>query len=118
MKPFILAVFSFTAFLITILPIPLKKQETSTVVKELNRRKMLAVRCSPDWSVFKITDEQALAMIPLPGVGNHTWHISSTVDSADFYFNQGMNLYYGFHIPEAIPSLRKAAQLDKDCAML
>src|SRR5438034_2691301 len=57
-------------------------------------------------------------MIPLPGSGNWKWQISTNNDSAQFYFNQGINLYYGFHIVEAVPSFRKAQQFDPNCAML
>ena len=57
-------------------------------------------------------------MIPLPGTGPHKWKISTSNDSAQFYFNQGINLYYGFHIIEAMPSFKKAQLFDSSCAIL
>src|SRR5450631_4663114 len=79
---------------------------------------LTSLRCTPDWSDYHITNEEIQNMIPLPGTGSHTWKINSTSDSAQFYFNQGINLYYGFHIPEALPSFKKALTFDSTAAML
>ncbi len=54
---------------------------------------------------------------PMYGVGNHKWKIATTSDSAQFYFNQGINLYYGFHTIESLASFKKAAKFDSTCAM-
>ena len=79
---------------------------------------LTAVRCTPDWSDYQLTREEIQGMIPLPGTGSHSWKISTTSDSAQFYFNQGINLYYGFHIIEALPSFKKALTFDSSSAML
>jgi tetratricopeptide (TPR) repeat protein len=79
---------------------------------------MSIVRCSPDWNEFKLTKNEIQSTMPLPGWGNHTWKISTTNDSAQFYFNQGINLYYGFHIIESMASFKKAQEFDNNCAML
>lgn len=76
------------------------------------------LRCSPDWSNYTITNEEVQQMGPLPGTGSHIWKISTCSDSAQFYFNQGVNLYYGFHIIEALPSFKKALIFDSTSAML
>jgi tetratricopeptide (TPR) repeat protein len=76
------------------------------------------IRCSPDWSEYKLTRQEIQQMMPLPGTGDHSWKISTTNDSAQFYFNQGINLYYGFHIIEALPSFKKAQIFDPSCAIL
>ena len=47
-----------------------------------------------------------------------SWKISTNNDSAQLYFNQGINLYYGFHIVEALPSFKKALGFDSTAAML
>jgi tetratricopeptide (TPR) repeat protein len=87
-------------------------------LQELNTRKQLSsIGCTPDWNKMSI-EQLAEEMIPLPGSGKWQWKISTRNDSAQFYFNQGMNLYYAFHIVEAVPSFRKAQQFDPDCAML
>ncbi len=76
-----------------------------------------AIRCSPDWSEMKIWIEDT-DIPPIPGAGKYVWRISSRNDSAQFYFNQGINMYYGFHIIEAMASFKKAARFDPGCAIL
>ena len=86
---------------------------------EITQKKSLtAISCSPDWTTYHLTKEEINEMVPLPGTGSHTWKISTKNDSAQFYFNQGINLYYGFHIIEALPSFKKAQTFDSSCAML
>lgn len=53
----------------------------------------------------------------LPGWGNYTWKVTTTSDSAQFYFNQGINMYYAFHTIESIASFEKATRFDSTCAM-
>ncbi len=75
------------------------------------------IRCSPDWN--ELQDWLEETDIPLiPGAGSHTWRISTNNDSAQFYFNQGINMYFSFHLIEAMASFKKAAKFDPGCAML
>jgi tetratricopeptide (TPR) repeat protein len=75
------------------------------------------IQCSPDWSYLN-EDSMATHMGVLPGWGNYQWAIRSTNDSAKFYFTQGINMYYAFHIIEAMASFKKAATFDDNNAML
>ncbi len=75
------------------------------------------ISCSPDWNEWKDWLEES-DIPPIPGAGKHTWKISTTSDSAQFYFNQGINMYYSFHLIEAMASFKKAARFDPGCAML
>ena len=84
----------------------------------LMKKSLATIRCAPDWSTYRITDEEIREMTPLPGTGTHSWKINTNSDSAQLYFNQGINLYYGFHIIEALPSFKKAQLFDPTCAML
>lgn len=68
-------------------------------------------RCSPDWTALSAVLD-AMDIPPMPEAGLYKWKINTTSDSAQFYFNQGMNMYYGFHIIEALASFKKAARLD------
>jgi tetratricopeptide (TPR) repeat protein len=95
-----------------------KQVDNETYRKLRQKMSLTSLRCTPDWSDYHITNEEIQNMIPLPGTGSHTWKINSTSDSAQFYFNQGINLYYGFHIPEALPSFKKALSFDSTAAML
>lgn len=80
-------------------------------------KKKNIIRCSPDWNELKDWIEE-VDIPPIPGAGSYKWKISTSNDSAQFYFNQGINMYYSFHIIEAMASFKKAARLDPDCAML
>lgn len=75
------------------------------------------VRCSPDWNQINAWIEEN-EIPPIPGAGNYKWKITTTSDSAQFYFNQGINMYYAFHIIEAMASFKKAARFDPSSAML
>lgn len=86
--------------------------------KVIQKKRFNSISCSPDWSTYRLTADDVQQMIPLPGTGTHSWKISTNNDSAQFYFNQGINLYYGFHIIEALPSFKKAQTFDPSCAML
>src|SRR5947207_10672534 len=43
--------------------------------------------------------------------------VSEKNDSAYIYFQQGINMYYGFHIIEALASFDKSAKFDSSFAM-
>ena len=60
-------------------------------------------RCSPDWKTLTAVLD-AMDIPPMPDAGIYKWKINTTSDSAQFYFNQGINMYYGFHIIEALAS--------------
>ncbi|WP_461140821.1 hypothetical protein [Spirosoma pomorum] len=53
----------------------------------------------------------------LPGWGNYSYPITTTQDSAQFYFNQGLSMYYSYHMKEAMASFKEAARLDPACPM-
>jgi len=72
-----------------------------------------AVICTP---IYNPAD--SLIDIPaLKGWGNYKWKISAASDSVQYYFNQGISLYYGFHTIESIASFTKATHIDPTCAM-
>lgn len=53
----------------------------------------------------------------LPGWGNYSYKISTASDSAQFYFDQGLNMYYSYHMKEALASFKEAARLDPTSPM-
>ncbi|MGQ0737950.1 MAG: hypothetical protein ACT4OJ_02715 [Bacteroidota bacterium] len=94
------------------------KQKANAGKKDYSAdRQKKIIRCSPDWEALKGWLEEA-DIPPMPGAGSHQWKISTNNDSAQFYFNQGINMYYGFHIIEAMASFKKAAKFDSTCAMI
>src|SRR5687768_1792556 len=62
--------------------------------------------CSPDLSSMNFND--SANQIPLlDGWGKYRMPITSNNDSAYIYFQQGINMYYGFHIIEAMASFER-----------
>ena len=53
-----------------------------------------------------------------PGWGHHHYPVSTTNDSAQFFFDQGLSLYYGYHLTESYASFKEAARRDSTCAIL
>jgi tetratricopeptide (TPR) repeat protein len=92
-----------------------KQKVVSFSLAEYKAKK--AISCKPDWNDLKAWIEET-DIPPIPGAGKHQWKISTSNDSAQFYFNQGINMYYSFHIIESMASFKKAARFDPDCAML
>ena len=84
-------------------------------IKKYKKKNLIS--CSPDWEMLKEVLEET-DIPPIPGAGNYKWTISTKNDSAQFYFNQGINMYYSFHIIESMASFKKAAKFDPGCAML
>ena len=80
-------------------------------------KKKNVIRCSPDWNVVNEWIDD-VDIPPIPGSGTHHWEIDTQSDSAQFYFDQGINMYYCFHIIEAMASFKKGARFDPNSAML
>jgi hypothetical protein len=97
---------------------PLGDTPTNFTASDITKMKLAsAVSCTPDreW-LSRITDEHEIFL--LPGSGSYVWKIDTKSDSAQLYFNQGVNTYYGFHIIESIASFKKAATFDPDNPMV
>jgi len=118
MKPRLLLLVLFS-FLTGLLAFRLKEITTvkNSPVKPLKFNRENIIRCSPDWNELEEWIEET-DIPPIPGAGNYKWKITTGNDSAQFYFNQGINMYYSFHIIEAMASFKKAAKFDPDAAML
>jgi tetratricopeptide (TPR) repeat protein len=61
--------------------------------------------------------ENGKFIVPLPGWGNYSYKISTTTDSAQFYFDQGLTMYYSYHMKEAMASFKEVARQDPNCPM-
>ncbi|HEY5825431.1 MAG TPA: hypothetical protein VIT44_13745 [Cyclobacteriaceae bacterium] len=53
----------------------------------------------------------------LPGWGDLNYKISTKKDSAQFYFNQGLSFYYGYHFTESLASFKEASRMDPSSSM-
>jgi tetratricopeptide (TPR) repeat protein len=90
----------------------MRQPDKAAFIQKLAEKKKFSIRCSPAYQPAAGDD------IPLlSGWGNYNWAISSKSDSARIYFNQGINMYYAFHIIEARASFDKATKFDSGCAM-
>lgn len=56
-------------------------------------------------------------IVALPGWGDFSYKVSTSSDSSQFYFDQGLNMYYGYHFKEAVASFREAGRIDSTNAM-
>lgn len=103
----------FGIYGITIIPDTKPAQIQSA--EDLYQYKLLnVVSCSPD---FPEPFDNSISIPLLKGWGNHQMKISTNDDSAFVYFNQGINMFYGFHFIEARASFKKAQGFDTLCAM-
>jgi tetratricopeptide (TPR) repeat protein len=73
--------------------------------------------CGSTGVLNPVTDENGKFITVLPGWGKHSYSITTTSDSAQFYFNQGLSLYYSYHPKQSVASFREAARFSKTCAM-
>ena len=73
--------------------------------------------CSPVSNGDISLNESGKFVVPLPGWGKYSYPISHTADSAQFYFDQGLNMYYGYHFKESLASFKEAARIDPSCLM-
>ena len=88
-----------------------------TPSQNITQVKLKTISCNPNWELIAQTINDT-DIPPMPGAGNYHWKIKTVNDSAQFYFNQGINMYYGFHIIECMASFKKATKLDNNNAMV
>ena len=90
---------------------------------ELRRDKPAAAASAP---AHKHYDEPKDVPAPVPGaplaprlqnLGVHTFPVSTKVERAQLFMNQGLNLTYGFNHAEAARAFAEAARLDPTLAM-
>src|SRR5205085_9752482 len=71
-----------------------------------------------DMSARSSSAPSGAGVAPLLGnLGNHRPAITTRAPLAQRYFDEGLNLMYGFNHSEAIRSFRDAATLDPACAL-
>ncbi|MGN6353031.1 MAG: tetratricopeptide repeat protein [Parafilimonas sp.] len=72
--------------------------------------------CAVNIAAFNTEDSSNIIPL-LRGWGNYRMPVTATNDSARIYFEQGINMYYGFHIIEALASFDKSIKFDTSFAM-
>jgi tetratricopeptide (TPR) repeat protein len=113
---------SFIIILLAVGSLAFIKVEQSRVNAEKTKAAIAAYRskytigCSPNLDTIDFSDSSN--SIPLlKGWGSYRMAVTVKNDSANIYFQQGINMYYGFHIIEALASFEKALQFDENFAM-
>jgi hypothetical protein len=102
---------------------PLLENRTPTSVSSIseipgtkNYKVQKAAGCGPNLAAINF--KESANQIPLlDGWGTYRMAVTSSNDSANIYFQQGINMYYGFHIIEARASFEKAINYEPDFAM-
>src|SRR5579859_755726 len=76
------------------------------------------IDCSPAVAAGVVLPDGEGRYAPvIPGWGHYHYPVSTTRDSAQYYFDQGLSLYYGYHLTESLSSFREASRRDSDCVM-
>lgn len=68
-------------------------------------------------TILKIMDTTRQMAPLMENLGKYGMKVSTDVERTQLFFNQGLNLYYGFNHLEAYRSFKEAARLDPNCAM-
>jgi tetratricopeptide (TPR) repeat protein len=76
-----------------------------------------AVSCGVDSRDEITSNEEGKFIAPLSGWGHYSYPVSTRSDSTQFYFDQGLTMYYSYHLREAVASFKEAARFDPGCAM-
>lgn len=112
-KGFVLVILTGAAFCFaTAFTLLVNKSPLQVSKANLPKYTQQVFSCSPRY--IPTADESIPA---LTGWGNYHWKITTSSDSAQFYFDQGINMYYAFHIVESRASFDKAIRFDSSCAM-
>ena len=75
-----------------------------------------AVECAPPETNL-LPDVNGRFIPALTGWGHHVFVVSTKQDSAQFFFNQGISLYFSYHLRDAQASFMEAARFDSTAAM-
>ena len=90
------------------------KENNNTTEATIAATRKNIIPCTPSLSLLNLDDNP----IPLlKGWGNYRMKVTVNNDSANIYFQQGINMYYSFHIIEALASFSKAITFDDNFAM-
>ncbi len=82
----------------------------------LRYKQRFAIGCTAPIALFNLDDSANIIPL-LDGWGKYRMPVTETNDSAYIYFQQGINMYYGFHIIEALASFDKSTKFDNSFAM-
>ena len=114
MKP-VIAYVLLLGLILAFLPAATVLLKKGKPVKELVKKNVIGCSAAVEGDVS--ADGNGKFIPALKGWGSHSFPVSTRNDSTQFYFNQGLNFYYGYHLKEAYASFKEAARFDQNCAM-
>ncbi|MEO8711082.1 MAG: hypothetical protein ABI405_03110 [Parafilimonas sp.] len=79
-------------------------------------KQQFIIGCAVNIAGFNL-DDPANEIPLLDGWGKYRMPLTENNDSAYIYFQQGINMYYGYHIIEALASFDKSTKFDSSFAM-
>jgi tetratricopeptide (TPR) repeat protein len=95
-------------------PVALSSEEAR--LNAIRYKQKFFIGCAANVAAFDLED--STSVIPLlDGWGKYRMPVTEDNDSANIYFQQGINMYYGFHIIEALASFDKSTKFDSSFAM-
>jgi len=79
---------------------------------------LATIGCAPPLNPSALRADEQGKFAPLfTGWGHYSYKVHTSSDSAQLYFDQGLNLYYSYHLREALASFKEAARFDPECTM-
>jgi tetratricopeptide (TPR) repeat protein len=93
-----------------------QKLSDETQNRLLAYKKQFSIGCSVNRDGIDLQDS-ANTIPLLDGWGKYYMPVTTSNDSSGIYFEQGINMYYGFHIIEALASFEKSTRFDSNFAM-
>lgn len=115
---------SFAMKILTLIILPLSivlayVTKLKTVMTEerpvVSKNADIAMCASPAGTL--VTNDDGKYIAALKGWGDLNYKISAANDSAQFYFNQGLGFYYGYHFTESLASFKEASKFDPSSPM-
>jgi tetratricopeptide (TPR) repeat protein len=73
--------------------------------------------CGPAYSGVSATTAEGKFIVALPGWGHYSYPVTVKSDSAQFYFDQGLSMYYSYHFKEAVASFKESERLENNNPM-
>jgi tetratricopeptide (TPR) repeat protein len=76
------------------------------------------IDCAPPPNPQTVRPDENGKYAPIfPGWGHYHYPVHTNNDSAKLFFDQGLSMYYSYHLTEALASFKEAARRDPGCTM-
>jgi hypothetical protein len=98
-------------------PIPISRDPIS-LLRDTRTTDPSIIDCAPPLNPQAIRPGENGKYAPVfPGWGHYHYPVRTNNDSTQFFFDQGLSMYYSYHLTEALASFKEAARRDPACTM-